>query len=181
MMEKKILSNYDMSRIISRAKKEFGIIVRGTEEDYNPQLDYIEHAIYDIYTEISITDNELQEVIEMIIYDLKSLIDNKIYDYANIRNERQIRFAKNLELLFNPFINNDIKLNKDFDNNLKDLFTFPIKCLLRIYDSIEFWNKRYGKNGYYKMLEEMVIPICFIGNHPFALEDRFLDIEKIDS
>lgn len=38
-----------MKRILSRAEKEFGKIERDTEKYYNPQLDYIEHAIYDIY------------------------------------------------------------------------------------------------------------------------------------
>lgn len=178
-METKKLKNYDMNRIISRVKKEFGTITHGTEENYNPGLDYLEHAIYQAYTEIPITDIQLKEVIEMILYDLQGLIQNKIYDYKEIREEKQIQFAQKIELFFNPFINEYIKQNlKDIDthNNdeLKKLFTFPIKCLLRIYDSIEFWAKRKGKNGYYRMLEEMVCSTMQIGNHPFTLEDKYM-------
>lgn len=92
-MEVKKLNNYDMHRVISRARKEFGFIARGTEDFYNPQLDYLEHAIYDIYSEININDYELQEIIEMVIYDLKSIIENKVYDYTDIRTDKQIRFA----------------------------------------------------------------------------------------
>lgn len=178
-MEVKELKNYDMTRVISRAKKEFGTIIRGTEEEYNPGLGYLEHAIYEIYTENPITDTELKEVIEMIIYDLKGKIDNIEYDYKNIRKVNQIEFAKDLEQLFNPFINENIKknlkqINLDNSDDLRKLFTFPIMCLLRIYDSIDFWNNHKGKNGYYRMLEELVIPIMQIGEHPFALEDQYL-------
>ena len=55
--EVKKLNNYDIKIIISRAKKEFGFIPRGEEELYNPQLDYLEHFIYDIYKEISISED----------------------------------------------------------------------------------------------------------------------------
>ncbi len=44
--ETKKLLPYDMKRIISRAEKEFDKIKKGTEEEYDPQLNYIEHAIY---------------------------------------------------------------------------------------------------------------------------------------
>lgn len=110
----------------------------------------------------------------MIIFDLKSIIENKIYNYENIRDEKQIRFAKKLQMLFNPFLNLDIKINDKAKNDLKELFTLPIKCLLRIYDSIDFWNQKYGKNGYYRMLEEYVLPRIYIGKHPFVLEDEFI-------
>lgn len=79
--EIKNLTNYDMRRVISRAQKDFWTIKRGSEEFYNPQLDYLEHGIYDVYKEIEISDKQLQEVIEMIIFDLKSIIENKIYNY----------------------------------------------------------------------------------------------------
>ena len=172
--EVKKLNNYDIKIIISRAKKEFGFIPRGEEELYNPQLDYLEHFIYDIYKEISISDNELQEVIALIIYDVKGLIENKIYDYENIVNSNQITFAKRLQMLFNPILNKDIKINKNAKNNLKEIFILPIMCLLRIYDSIDFWRNRYGKNGYYRMLEEMVLPITYMGKQPYALEDKYI-------
>ena len=93
-IETKKLINYDMKRILSRVEKEFGKIERGTEENYNPQLNYIEHAIYDLQLVIPISDYELQEIIPAVIYDLKGYIDNKIYDYSDILYEILIRFYK---------------------------------------------------------------------------------------
>ena len=51
--------------------KEFCKIIRWTEDNYNPQLDYIEYDIYEVYSEISISDYELQDVICVVMYDLK--------------------------------------------------------------------------------------------------------------
>ena len=174
------LEEHNMSRVISRAKKDYGFIERGSEDFYNPQLDYLEHWIYEIYEEIPINDRELKEVIEMIIYDIKSIVEDKSYDYKDIRSYEQCRFAYNLEYIFNPFVNSNIKLNEDGKENIKDVFTLPVMCLLRIYDSIEFWNKRYGKNGYYKMLEEYVFPKTCVGRHPYALYDEYLDFDDIE-
>ena len=164
-----------MRRVISRARKDFGFIVKGTENDYNPQLDYIEHKIYEVYKEIPISDHSLQKVIEIFIYDLKGIIENKTYDYNDIATSDEIKFSKELEMLFNPFLNEKIIINDSAKENIKDLFIFPIKCLLRIHDSIDFWHNVYGINGYYKMLEEMVLPIRQIGKYPYALEEKYLD------
>lgn len=177
-LETKTLIYYDIKRILSRVEKEFGKIKRGTEEFYNPQLDYIEQAIYEVYKTIPISDYELQEVISAIIYDLKGYIDNKIYDYSELLDEKVIKFAKELEYIFNPFINENIIINDSAKKDLKGLFTLPIICLTRIYDSIDFWRLKYGKNGYFKMLEEMVVPIKKIGKYPYALEETYLTNES---
>lgn len=177
MEEVKELTNYDLKRVITYVGKEYGKIERGTEEDYNPQLDYIEQKIYEVYREINITDYELQTAIAITIYDLKSYVDNKTYDYTDIVDEKVINYAKELQTLFNPFINNEIKITKEAKEDLKSLFTLPIICLARIYISIDFWHKYYGKNGYFKMLEEMVIHIKHIGQFPYALEEKYLTNE----
>lgn len=130
--------NYNMKRILSRIEKQFGKIERGTEENYNPQLDYIEQWVYDLQTVIPISDYKLQEIISAIIYDLKGYIDNKVYDYSEILDEKSIKFAKELQYLFNPFVNENIKINKLAEKDLKGLFTLPIIFLNRIYDSIDF-------------------------------------------
>ena len=113
-------------------------------------------------------------MISVIIYDLKGYIDNKKYDYSEIVEEKNINFAKEIECLFNPFINEEIKINEIAKKDLRELFTLPIICLNRIYDSIDFWRNRYGKNGYFRMLEEMVVPIRQIGEFPYALEEKYL-------
>lgn len=177
-METKKLIEYDMKRVIARAKKEFGIIVRGTEEDYNPQLDNLEHIIYFNYNKNSISEYELKMIIETIIYDLKSIIDNIKYDYSDIRDKKLIKFSKAIQKYFNLKLNKDIKLTVEANNNLKEVFTFPIKCLLRIYDSIDFWHNKYGTNGYFKMLEEYVSPVLAIGEYPYILEYKYILDDK---
>ena len=92
-----------MKRVISRTDKEYGKIKRGTEDNYNPQLNYIEHKIYEVYRKIPISYYDLQEVISAVIYDLKGYVDNKKYDYTEILDDKVIKFTKELEYLFNVF------------------------------------------------------------------------------
>ena len=172
------INYYDIKRVITRSYKEFGKIERGTEEDYEVPLDNIEQAIYKIFLEIEITDYELQDAISAIIYDLKGYIENKNYDYKDILNDKVITTAKKLQTVFNPFVNKNIELKDEAYNNLKELFTLPIICLTRIYDSIDFWHKRYGCNGYFKMLEEMVVPVRIIGKTTYSLDEKYLKFNK---
>ena len=37
---------------------------------------------------------------------------------------------------------------------LRDYYTVPVMCLLRIKDSIDLWKKRGGSNGYFQFIEE---------------------------
>ena len=119
-------------------------------------------------------DLELKMVIEMIIYDLKSIIDNIDYNYQNIQDKKLIRFSKTLQKWFNSYVNKDITLTEEGYNNLKDVFTLPIKCLLIIYDSIEFWHDIYGNDGYYCMLDEYVLPIFTVCNYTYILEYKYI-------
>ena len=48
-METVKLKEYDLKRVIARARKEYGYINRGDEDLYYPQLGYMEHKIYDVY------------------------------------------------------------------------------------------------------------------------------------
>lgn len=85
-------------------------------------------------------------------------------------NEYWLNLLKN----YNPFINEEIKAKETTLINLKELFPLPIICLVWIYDFIVFWRDRYGKDGYFKKLEEMVIPIKQIGRFPYVLKYKFL-------
>lgn len=177
-METKKLIEYDMKRVIARAKKEFGIIVRGTEEDYNPQLNNLEHLFYIIYNELPMSNSDLQRAIEITIYDLKGVIDNIKYDYSSVADKKIIKFSKNLQMYFNPKVNKDINLTEEANNNLKKVFSLPIKCLIRVYDSIEFWYKNYGIDGYFRKLEEYVSPVLAIGEYPYILEYKYILDDK---
>ena len=163
-----------MQRLLSNKSLTVYTEMPGEEENYNPQLSYIEHQIYEVYKKIPISDYELQDAILMAIYDLKGYVDNIKYDYTNIRDKKVMKYTKNLEMLFDPFLNTEIKITDEAKKDLKGLFTLPIICLARIYDSVGFWRIKYGKDGYFRMLEEYVLPLNFIGLYPYALEECYL-------
>lgn len=171
--ETKTLVNNDLKRIITRAEKDFGIIIPGEEEKYFPQLLYVEYAILFTYEMFHISDYSLERAIAIMIYDLKSYIDNIKYDYTNIVDKEEIEFAKKVEKAFNPYINKEINITEEASNNLKDLFTLPIMCLLRIYKSVGDWRKNSGNDGYFKMLRSYV-PYNLTNELYIALDDKYL-------
>ncbi len=182
-MEQKILVPFDLKRVISRANKEFGEITKGSEELYNPQLDMLEHYIYNIWDQYYLSDFDFKDVISMIIYDIKTIIEDKDYNYDSLASSSQLTFIRELRGTFDPFVNESIKNRLQFidlsnKSDLKKLYTLPVICLTRIYESVDFWHQMYGKDGYFRMLEEMVLPFMCLGNHPFILEDEFIKLPK---
>lgn len=182
-MDTKVLINYDLKRGLTYAKKEFKLINKGTEEFYNPQLNNMEHYIYNEYERIPISDNSLKTVIEIIIAKVRSKINDFNYDFSEVATKEELTFAEGLMHYFDPFKNKDIldslkNIDINNPNDLQKLYNLPIACLIRIYDSIDFWHQKYGNNGYYRMLEEMVLPIMEIGNHPYILNDDYINIKE---
>jgi len=183
--DKKVLKFYDLTRIVSRINKEYGSI-EGYEEYYNPQLDLLEHYIYEIWEEIPLKDTEIILVLQMILFDLKGAIENKEYDYKEFLTKEIKKYKVKLECYMNPFKNNELKkvlkgVNLEDKEDLKDLFDYPLKFLARIIESIELWRKERGANGYLNMLEEMVISYHHgVSKHPYILEDCFINLEKED-
>lgn len=172
-MKTKIIENYDLKRIISRAKKDFGKIETGKEEAYYAYINFIERKILEINDANPISDYDLQDVISITIYDLKRYTDSVDYDFSNQPNNL-VDYSKELQTVFNPFINDEIHITDYAKENLKELFTLPIMCLLRLHESIDTWRELKGKNGYFKMAEEMVAPVFFESAFPYALDEKFL-------
>ena len=170
----KEIKEYDLRRVLGRVKKDYGFLVAGTEEECAKEFYEVETTIYRLYKDFGISDYDLQTILLITIYDLKGLIEEIEYDYTNVATEKQIKCSKEIQMKFNPFINKNILITDEAKNNLKELFTLPIQILARIHDSINIWREIKGKDGYFKMLEEMVLPLNMINKYPYALDEKYL-------
>ena len=67
-----------------------------------------------------------------------------------------------LLMAFDPFFNEEIGevLSSELKMDLGDkeamelYFRDPVRCVLRILDSVDLWDKRRGSDGYFLFLEE---------------------------
>ena len=178
-MEKKDLNRYNFDKIVSRTKNEFELIKRGTEENFTRYLSKIEQFLYTAYEEYNITGKEAQNILKICLFDMQKYIYDIEYNYTELIEEKLICLAKELDKLFIPFENKELsdmlqEVNFEDKSILTQIFSLPIKCILRIYDSIEQWTKHGGEYGYFKFIGKFLHEIIPLDSHPFIIEDKYL-------
>lgn len=153
---------YQFERIYSQMEKEFGKVRKGEEEQYAVLLFPLEGNALKIHRQYPRSDSRrLREAIALVLFDVKERCTGQKFDTAKFRNEDNERLEKALLMAFDPYTNEMLKgvfvlENKtdEFSQDmLKEYYKLPIKCLLRIKDSIDTWEKRSGSNGYFDFLE----------------------------
>ncbi len=158
------VNNYKMEKIADKMAKKFGKIERGEESEFTTELFTMESNLMKIHR--ANPDFKSRKVIDAInIFLLKIdayLSDGIEYDFSRQMEESIKAYLETLQLSCDPLYNEELqditKENYDLDNkeNLKEVFTVPAKCLIRIKDSVEMWVKKGGIDGYFNFLENQM-------------------------
>lgn len=112
----------------------------------------------------SIVSKTKKEILQLILYDIKSISSQQEYDCSKWE-EHDYRFCADIiEALFLP------EENTILDD---DYFEYPRKNIIRIHESVDLWTKKSGSYGYFNFLCD------YIGNEiqtskQFLVEERFL-------
>jgi len=100
------------------------------------------------------------EAIDICLIRIHGYLTEREYDYKFFLDTENQELARGLGMSFDPFVNEDIYvvLSRQIDissaGDKKKYFDIPFKCLYRILESIEFWIKQRGSNGYFDFIEE---------------------------
>lgn len=155
---------YDLESITGKMKREFGSIARGDENKLFMQLFVIEEVLLKAYLRNPKTNSRrAKEAINVCLLRTKGYLNNKEYDFSGMLDQASLEIADKLSMTFIPFENKELYevLKENFDLNsmdfLKRYFKEPIQCLIRIYASVEFWEKASGPQGYFEFLKEHIL------------------------
>jgi len=157
---KKQVDNYKFDKILSKMGNEFGKIRKGDEEVYALMLFPMEGNILKLHR----IDNKRDgysaiKAIKICLFTIDGYLNDVEYDLENFIDDENKALTKGLLMAFDPFTNDEILnlLSDSMDMNDKDelrkYFKDPIKCLLKIESSIEFWTKEYGTSAYFNFIE----------------------------
>lgn len=154
------MQQYQFERIYSQMEKEFGKIRTGEEERHSMMLFPMESNLLKIHRKNpSSNSRRLREAIALALFDVKSRYLGEEISVEGFRDEDNGRLEKALLMAFDPFTNEEIAAVLDEKVDLKDLdalhdyYAEPVKCMLRIKDSVDTWEKRMGNNGYFDFIE----------------------------
>lgn len=158
---------YQFEKIFSQMEKEFGKIKSGQEERHEMMLLPLEGNVLKIHRkQHSSNSRSLREAIALVLFVIKERYTGQTFNTDSFRDDHNKRLEKALLMAFDPFTNEEIneliisQTNIDLSNpdELRDYYTEPILCLLRIKESIDKWVKHNGSNGYFDFIEQFMGP-----------------------
>lgn len=167
------VNRYQFDSIASNTKKTIEEPIKQGEEDgfYYEYLQTLEIEFYQFHIKHGINDRQAMEIIQVILLDIKSSLNGEEYDYSKWEEPCYRSCADEIEMFFMPDKNPHLqKLLKGWVVPDEKFYELAQKCLIRIHESIEFWTKKGGDNGYFNFIGE------FIGTE--ILADRILLVEE---
>lgn len=144
------VTSYDMKKIASRIKKEFGSIPHGNEDYYLEGLAVYENNILVVADRNGLNSRQIRTIVELWMYNLYGSLNKVNYDFSDVAEEAFIEIAKVLDYNSDPYKNEELIQNLveehpevDFslyENQLR-IFKMAFLLLGRIHESIDFWEK----------------------------------------
>jgi hypothetical protein len=158
------INNYRFEKIASDMSKKFGSIKKGEEESYDFALFPMESNLIKVNRKYKINSGRRAiEAVRVCLFIIDGYLNDTEYDLDIYLTDKVSPYVNGLLMAFDPAANEkllsaieslgpDIKLNE----NPVEYYEVPIKCLVRIEKSIEFWTKKFGENGYFSFLEQQL-------------------------
>ena len=154
---------YDMKKITAKLKKEFGSIKHGDEEPYLEGLAAYENNLQVMVERYQLNSRQLRTIVEIWMLLLYGSLHQKTYDFCAVADLDLIEIAKSLEWYSNPIINpklyDTLKAEDiaalDKNKICERSVTMAFRLLIRIHESMDFWEKKLGSNGYLNYLSNV--------------------------
>ena len=179
----KTIANYSaFERVSSNMAKEFGTIKKGAEKDYILFMLPIESNLIKMGRKTGNKNGRrAMEAIKICLFTIDGYINGWEYDFSNYLTPENKDFVHGILMAIDPFTNQ--QLYKVLDNeyyldkkeDLREYFTTPVKCLLRIEVSMQQETKDYGTSGYFDFLENHMGDVL-----PDDYEMQFIDQSTVE-
>lgn len=155
------VDDYDLEKISSRMAKDFGKMEKGEEEDYSFVLFYMESNMLKRHRQDPERSSlRALEAVRMALLHVNGYFREEEYDFSSVSNPENKSLCDGLRMAFDPFHNKELKevaaseYELSSESGLQEYFTVPVKCLIRVEDSIQHWTDKWGSSGYFDFLEE---------------------------
>ena len=159
------MNDYQFEQIIRRTERNYGKMKRGDEDLYQMLLWTLESNALKIRRKHkNCNSRRLKEALLLTLYSIEDRINGTSTDLQKFENEENLKLKNALLMAFDPFSNEDVaevvnntspEIFSDTDK-LKEYYKYPAICLMRIKDSVEFWEKNNGADGYFDFIESNI-------------------------
>ena len=152
---------FDAKQNIRKIKKRFGSIKNETKI-FEAELYAIESYLIVLNDALQVSGRDAQKIIHIVMNRLLDIENQDSTDYSDFAGEDLLYMADGLEEICNPYINEELeKVLKPYVNihepqNFDYIFKNVFLCLNKVLDSIDFWEKELGKDGYFRYIRQFM-------------------------
>lgn len=159
-MEVKV-NQSQFDRISGQMEREFGKIKKGQENDHAMMLFPMESNMLKVHRAYPESNSRRAiEAIVITLFEIQGYLSDDEYDLERFQSAENERLVQALLMAFDPFTNRDIRegleeasVDLGSTEALGELYGEPVRCLLKIKESVEFWCKKMGSDGYFQFIE----------------------------
>ncbi len=162
-MELLKINTYKIERTESLFRGIYQPMKKGDEQQYESLLFAMEHNLLKLHRKNrKLTSLRVIEAINLALIKIYEVLKEVKYETDFYENLENGIFCNKLQMSYDPFCNQLINsmIAQDYDLEKKEVklryFEDPFKCLVRIKESIQMWEKELGMNGYFKFLENTI-------------------------
>ncbi len=149
--------------IVQRMEKRFGKVAHGDEGTYGELLYPMESNLLKVHRIYSRADGRrTKEAILLTLHEIEDRITGQTHDTSSLQNRGSLMMKKALMMAFDPFTNPELKEALDGVQHCYDLTTpaglarfyaIPVRCILRILDSVQKFTTKQEPSQYFEFLE----------------------------
>lgn len=148
--------------IIRRMEQRYGRMHKGDEEAHAMVLFAMEGNLLKTHRKHPESNSRrLKEAICLTFHRVNGYLNGKQDDVTKFESTENLLLRDALLQAFDPFTREEIRdvmcgdggLDLNDRQALENYFEEPIRCIRRIYDSVEHWEKESGSNGYFVFIE----------------------------
>ena len=152
------VKNYNMfESVVGKLKSQIQPIYMGEEFIYERDLKLLEIRLLELHNSYGINGRKTLEIIQLVLYDIKGILENEEYDCSKFEEENYRICADEIEKLFIPDKNPTLK--KELGKDVKlymEYFEITLAVLIRVYESISLHTRKDGLNGYYDFIKDYI-------------------------
>lgn len=156
-----IFDQSDAKRNLRTIQKQYGTMKKNVKR-FESELYTIESFLIVLHASFQISSRDAQRIIHVVINRLLDIKNQESTDYSEYTHEDILYMADALEEICNPFVNKELEKFLKPYVNIHDLqcydylFKNVFLCMTRVLDSIDFWDKEFGKDGYFRYIKQFM-------------------------
>lgn len=164
--------------VFSRMGKKYGRIRKGREDDYMYPLLALEGNALKVHRKHRKSNSRrMREAIALVLFDIQGILSGTEVDTASFRNEDNERLERAMLMAFDPQSNDKVKAVIEAtygpegmpDDQRQVHYGTMVQCLLRIKDSVDFWEKNLGPDGYFDFIEPQIADLISTSDMDFCV------------